>query len=274
MWSVLGFVVAAAIGLLVTLIATRVGAIKLDEHPWRLPDTAQLHVGIMGGLAGFSFTGVVLIASLGRSQSSVVMASLGTVVLMFLVSYFYYIGNAFLISYLPHRDASGDLVPRVHFSLASTIEYRTLFVSWFALLPLLQAYGLDLPARVLSFLLPLSLLIGSTILAMAADGLGLVRLKETYLSAAVAAALALTYAAVVSFAAPEARSPNSTLYLTVAVFCVNAAGFGFAALTPLSPRYLGIQKFYERFGRRLVIADMQLTMASLAFLWLAVVGVI
>ena len=263
MWSVLGFLVAAAVGIVVALMATRGGAIQLDDHPWRLPDTAQLHVGIMGGLAGFAVTGVVLIASLGQSQSGIVMASLGTVVVMFLVAYFYYIGNAFLISYLPHRDTSGDLVPRVHFSLASTIEYRTLFVSWFALLPLLEAYRLDLPARVLSFLLPLSLLLGSAIIAMAADGLGLVRLKETYLSAAVGTALALIYAAVVEFAAPGARSTDSTLYVTVAIFCVNAAGFALAALTPLSPRYLSVQKFYTRFGRRLVIADMQLTMVSL-----------
>jgi hypothetical protein len=109
---------------------------------------------------------------------------------------------------------------------------------------------------------------------MAADGLGLVSLKETYLSAVVGTGLSLIYAAVMSFAVPAARSTDSTLCLTVVVFCVNAAGFAVAALTPLSPRYPGIQKFYERFGRRLVIVDMQLTMASLTFLWLAVVGVI
>jgi hypothetical protein len=35
-----------------------------------------------------------------------------------------------------------------------------------------------------------------------------------------------------------------------------------------------VKRFYERHGRRIIIADMQLTMVSLAFLWLAVVGVI
>jgi hypothetical protein len=51
-------------------------------------------------------------------------------------------------------------------------------------------------------------------------------------------------------------------------------GFALAALTPLSPRYAGARRIYERYGGRIVVADMQLTMASLAFLWLTVVGVI
>jgi hypothetical protein len=193
---------------------------------------------------------------------------------MFLVAYLFWIGNAFLISYMPHADTSGDLLPRVHFSLASTIEYRTVFISWFALLPLLQANGLDRLAYVLYFLLPASLLLGSVIIAMAADGLGLLRIRETYLSAAVGTSLALAYTAIVAFAIPGARSQYSALNLTVVIFCVNTVGFVLAALTPLSPRYAGIKRFYKRHGRQIVIADMHLTMVTLAFLWLGVVGAI
>ena len=90
---------------------------------------------------------------------------------MFLVAFLFGVGSAFLISYMPHVDTSGDLVPRVHFSLASTIEYRTVFISWFALLPLLQANELGRLAYVLYFVLPASLLFGSVIVSMAADGL-------------------------------------------------------------------------------------------------------
>lgn len=36
----------------------------------------------------------------------------------------------------------------------------------------------------------------------------------------------------------------------------------------------GVRRFYERHGRKVIIADMQMTMVSLSFLWLAVVGVI
>jgi hypothetical protein len=274
MWTVLSFGVAAAIGLVAVLIASRRNSPHHGRHPWLLHDTTKLHVGIMGSLAGFAFTGVVLVVSLARDRPGIVGTSLDTVIVMFLVAYLWWVGNAFLISYIPDLDTSGDLMPRVHFSLASTIEYRTVFVSWFALLPLLEANGLGRLAYILYFLLPASLVFGSVLISMAADGLGLIRVSETYLSAAVATVLALAYAAIVAFIVPAARSPNSTLHLALVIFCINGLGFSLAALTPLSPRYAGIERFCEQHGRRIVVADMQLTMASLAFLWLSVVGAI
>ena len=274
MWAVLGFLVAAAIGSAVVLAACRRGGVQRDSYPWVLYDTAKSHVGIMASLAGFAFTGVVLVVTLARDRPGVADSSLDTVIVMFLVAYLWWVGNAFLITYMPHSDTSGDLVPRVHFSLASTIEYRTVFLSWFALLPLLEANGLGRLAYVLYFLLPASLLFGSAVIAMTADGLGLLRVGETYLSAAVGTVLTLGYAAIVAFAIPGARSPYSSLNLTLVIFCINGLGFALAALTPLSPRYAGVKRFYKRHGRRIVIADIQLTMVSLVFLWLAVVGVI
>jgi hypothetical protein len=274
MGPILGFLLAAAIGLPIVLAAGRRGSTRRDSYPWELAEAAKLHVGIVGNLAGFAFTGIVLVVTLAQGRQGVVASSLDTVIVMFLVAYLFWVGTAFLISYIPHVDTSGDLVQRVHFSLASTIEYRTVFLSWFALLPLLQANGLDRLAHVLYFLLPVSLLPGSVLLAMALDGLGLVRVGETYLSAAGATGLALGYTAIVAFAVPGARSPYSALHLALVIFCVNAVGFGLAALTPLSPRYAGIKRFFEQHSRLIVIADTHLTMASLAFLWLAVVGAI
>jgi hypothetical protein len=272
MWAVLGFLLAAAIGLVTVIAAGHRRSAHLGSHPWIVYDTAKGHVGIMAGLAGFAFTGVVLIVTLHRA--GVAESSLDTVIVMFLVAYLWWVGNAFLISYLPHGDLSGDFIPRVHFSLASTIEYRTVFLSWFALLPLLEANGLERISHILYFLLPASLLFGSVLISMAADGLGLLRVSETYLSAAVATVLALAYAGTVAFAVPAARSPFSPLYLALVIFCINGLGFSLAAICPLVRRYAGIKRFYKQHGRRIVIADMQLTMTSLVFLWLGVVGVI
>jgi hypothetical protein len=179
MWAVLGFLLAAAIGLVTVLAAGHRRSAHLGSHPWIVYDTAKGHVGIMAGLAGFAFTGVVLIVTLHRA--GVAESSLDTVIVMFLVAYLWWVGNAFLISYLPHGDLSGDLVPRVHFSLASTIEYRTVFLSWFALLPLLEANGLGRISHILYFLVPASLLFGSVLISMVAHGLGLLRVSETYL---------------------------------------------------------------------------------------------
>jgi hypothetical protein len=274
MWAVLGFLLAAAIGLVIVLVVSRRRLAHLGTHPWIVYDAAKGHVGIMASLAGFAFTGVVLVVTFARDRTGVAGSSLDTVIVMFLVAYLWWVGNAFLITYIPHDETSGKLVPRVHFSLASTIEYRTVFLSWFALLPLLEANGLGHLSHVLYFLLPASLLCGSALIAMAADGLGLLRVWETYFSAAVSLVLALGYTAVVEFAFPEARSQYSTLYLALVIFCINGLCFGLASLTPLSPRYAPVERFYKKYGRRIVIADMQLTMSSLEFLWLGVVGAI
>jgi len=274
MWVIPGFLIAAVIGLAVVLAAYRVGTVRLDSHPWVLQETSQLHVHILAGLAGFAFTGVVLIVTFARERGGEVGSSLDVVIVMFLVAYLWWVGGAFLISYIPHKDTCGDLAPRVHFSLASTMEYRTVFLSWFALLPLLEADGLGRLAPVLYFLLPASLLCGSVLISMAADGLGLLRFWETYLSAAVGIGVALVYAALANFVIPGGRSTYAPLYLGLVIFCVNGVGFATAALTPLCARYAGVRRFFEQHGRRIVVADMQLTMVSLAFLWLAVVGVI
>lgn len=274
MWAPLSFLIASAIGLATVFIVGRRGKIRRSEYPWALDAVSQLHVAIVGTLAGFAFTGVVLVVTLAHDRPGRAEISLDTVVVMFLVSYLYWVGAAFLISYLPRAGTSGDLVQRVHFSLATTIEYRTVFLSWFALLPLLQANGLSRLVPVLYFLLPASLLLGSLLVAMTTDGLGLMTLKETYVSSIVGIGVALVYGIVVGLALPGMRSPYSALYLTVVVFCLNGAAFALAAGTPLVSQYDSVKRFYERHGRTIIIADMQLTMVSLAFLWLAVVGVI
>jgi hypothetical protein len=271
---ILGFLIATAVGLTTVLVAGRRGTVERSDYPWALDEVSKLHVAIVGSLAGFAFTGVVLVVTLARDIGQSAQVALDTVILMFLVAYLYWIGGAFLISYLPGRLARSDLVQRVHFSLASNLEFRVVFLSWFALLPLLQANGLGRLLQILCFLLPASLFLGSLLLAMAADGLGVVRFKETYFSAAVATGLALAYGAAVAWLIPGARTPYSALHVTVVMFCVNGLGFALAVLTPLASRYVGVDRFYERYGRRIVIADMQLTMLSLAFLWLAVVGAI
>ena len=79
-----------------------------DHYPWILYDTAKLHVGIMAGFAGFAFAGIVLVVSLARDRPGVEGSSLDTVIVMFLVAYLWWVGNAFLISYLPHDETTAS----------------------------------------------------------------------------------------------------------------------------------------------------------------------
>ena len=274
LYELAGFVIAGAIGIAVILYVARGRSIQRETYPWLLDEVSKLHVMIVGTLAGFAFTGVILVVTFAHDRPGGNGAALDTVILMFLVSYLYWVGAAFLISYVPHREAGADLVQRVHFSLATTIEYRTVFLSWFALLPLLQANGLGDLVHVLDVLLAASLVIGSALVAVATDGLGVVRVSEVYLSAGIATLLALGYALLVAFGFPAARTPTSTLLLVVVIFCLNGAGFIGAAATSTATRYPAVSRFYDKRGRQIVVCDMQLTMLSLAFLWLAVAGVI
>jgi hypothetical protein len=84
----------------------------------------------------------------------------------------------------------------------------------------------------------------------------------------------LIYAGIVRLVAPHASAADSTLHVTIIIFWVNGVGFALAALTALAPRYKRLARLYERHGRKIVVADMQITMVALAFLWLAVIGII
>lgn len=274
MWVVVAF---AAIVLVVTLIVVAIWRGETERHedpPWELSHLAGQHVFIMAGLAGFAVTGIVLTVGLlqGKSTSSV---ALSTVIVMMFVAYFFYVGNAFLFSYfLPNRDASRNVPPRVHFALGSTIEYRTLFVSWLALMPLLDAYGLDLPRQILGWLVPVSMVFGSVIMMVVATSVGLVRIREVVGTMILATVFAHGYGALVFAAFPGLRWEFSSIAVTIIIFGLNGAGFMLAALSPLSVRYPAVEAFFEKNGRPIVIADLASTVVSLSLLGLAVAGTI
>ena len=148
-----------------------------QRYPWNLEEVSKLHVAIVGTLAGFAFTGVVLVATLGRDTAQRAAVALDTVIVMFLVAYFVLDRQRLSLSYLPRALGSGDLLQRVHFSLASTlISYRFPFLVCVAAAapgerPRPAGPGALLPST--GFAVSRSLL-----LAMATDGLGLVLFKE------------------------------------------------------------------------------------------------
>lgn len=274
MWVVVAF---AAIALVVTLIVIAVLRGETERHddpPWELSHLAGQHVFIMAGLAGFAVTGIVLTVGLlqGKSTSSV---ALSTVVVMMFVAYFFYVGNAFLFSYfLPNQGTGKSVPPRVHFALGSTIEYRTLFVSWLALMPLLDAYGLDLPRQILGWLVPISMIFGSVIMVVVTTSVGLMRIREVVGTVLLATVLAHGYGLLVHAVFPGMKWEFSSIAVTIIVFGLNGAGFMLAAITPLSVRYQPVETFFEKYGRRIVIADLASTVVALSLLGLAVAGTI
>jgi hypothetical protein len=78
----------------------------------------------------------------------------------------------------------------------------------------------------------------------------------------------------VLFLLPGLRWEFSSIAVTIIIFGLNGAGFMLAALTPLSARYPTVETFFEKYGRRIVIADLVSTVVSLSLLGLAVAGTI
>lgn len=68
MWTLVGFIVASVIGLAIALSAGRRGSIRRRDYPWMLDAVSQLHVAIVGTLAGFAFTGVVLVVTFAHDR--------------------------------------------------------------------------------------------------------------------------------------------------------------------------------------------------------------
>jgi hypothetical protein len=194
---------------------------------------------------------------------------------MMFVAYFFYVGNAFLFSYfLPNRDKSKKVLPRVHFALGSTIEYRTLLVSWQALMPLLDAYGLVLPRQFLGWLVPISMVFGSVIVMVVTTSVGLMRIREVVVTIILATLLAHGYGVLVHAVLPGLRWEFSSIAVMIVIFGLNGVGLMLAALKPLSVRYPTVEAFFEKYGRRIVIADLAATVVSLSLLGLAVAGTI
>lgn len=275
MGTVVAFVVMAVVGTMAVLAYSRPWTVSHDPTPWVLSELAGKHVVIMGGLAGFAVTGIVLIVGVAREQASPSAVPLSTVVIMMVVAYFFYVGNAFLFSYfLPNREGSKNVPPRVHLALGSTIEYRTLFVSWLALMPLLDAYGMQLPRQVLGWLVPASMAFGSVIITMVISSIGLMRIRDVAVTMVLATALALAYGMLVISILPGLKWAFSSIAIAIIIFGLNGVGFMLAALTPLSPRHPVIEGFFERYGGRIVTADLVSTVVSVSLLGLAVAGAI
>jgi hypothetical protein len=269
------FFAAAAVAMPAALFLARRGSVDLGRTPWSVHDMARQHVIIMGSLGGFSMTGLVLLVAFTRGKSGATTTPLDAAVILLIVSIIFYVSNAFLLSYMPTQETSGEIIPRLHLSLCSTIEYRTIFLTLSALVPLLHAHGFSQPATILAQLLLVLLLFNTIVVAMVADGVGLMRFWETYAVTAIAIALGILFVSSAhNWPHHYARTEHSTMAVCIVQFCVNGLSFAVVGTTPLAARHPVVRRFFDGNARRLTIADMQLTMIAQAFLWLSVSGVV
>jgi hypothetical protein len=213
-----------------------------------------------------------MVGLLGRNAMEPTSDELNTVVVMFAVAFAFFLHTAFMLAYMPDRSAVGETAYRLYFTLASTLELRTICLLVFALTSFAQLYNLSLTIDVLAYLVPISFFGIFMVIAVVADSLGLMTLKECYLVGAAGVLLGAIFFAAVSYM--EARNPSSALTVSLIFAGVNGLSYLLAWLTPLAPRYPSVQAFLHRNARKMAVVDMLITVISLLYLWLAVIGAI
>jgi hypothetical protein len=262
---ILVVVVAATVG-----VAAWIGRhqrVDLSPAPWDFGDAARREITVLTAQGAVAVTALVLLITLA-SKSEIHTKSFDTVVVMFLVAFLWSVGVAVQFVYLPTDGGpEGRLIPRLLFVLGGIQHYRTLFLSWLALKPLVDTFGLVEPATILSWLLGASALNAWLIVASISYRTGVLRAGEALIVPAVGIALALPISLAVHRLAPT-PSFEDALVLTLTIFILNAVAFGVHAVAPILNRSAGGLRFIEAAARPYVLADLQLTVVAIALLWL------
>jgi hypothetical protein len=274
MWALIGFLAVVAVTVPIAVYLGRNAAISESEPPWNLVEISSRQVVILGGLAGFAVTGIVLLVTLARTSTEAERVSLNTVIIMFMTAYLFYVGAAVLFSFLPKEDPINGGPPRISFALAATLYYRTLFLAWFALHPLMKATALPVPAEALVWVLTASGTIGGFFTATNMNRVGVLQVREIFLLPLFALAGLAAYAAIIYGLGLEVRSPNAAMYLSLAFFGLNALTFIHFTLGLLAGSSARLCELLRKYQRRAYVADVQTTFTLLLFLWMALIGFI
>jgi hypothetical protein len=242
---------------------------RVDLSPlgWDLADAARRQIPLLSGQAAVAITALVLLVTLVRDRSGVVAESFDTVLVMFLVAFVSFIGVGTQLVYLPNEEGrDGVLQSRTLFDLAAIEHYRTLFLGWMALKPLVDSFGLYRTGSVLVWLLAVAALAGWLIVASACYRSRLISAWEALLLPAAGILLAHTLTFALQEVMPTSGYQNA-LALTLALFVLNGTTFAVQALVPiLHGRFHGA-RWIEMAARGYLLADLQASVVTLTLLW-------
>jgi hypothetical protein len=241
--------------------------------PWDLADAARRQITIVTGQAAVAVTSLVLLVTLVRGQTGVASESFNTVVVMILIAFFSFIGIAVQFANLPIEGGTeGTTVPRWLYVIATTQSYRTLFLSWLALKPLVDTFGLHEPAAVLSWVLGTTALAGWLLAASGIYRIGILRGNVVFVAPVIGIGAALALRLILGQSAfGLGISADDVLGLTLLLFALNVVGFtinGFAPISWASTRGAGL---IERWASLYTLVDFQASVTALALIWLALV---
>jgi hypothetical protein len=274
MWPIVALLCASVVAAAVT-IRLASGQPSARESPWDLAENARKMVTIAGGLAAFTITGVVLLLSFARQPGSI-GTPLSSAVGMFLVSYISLVTCALMYANQtgPGVVASGVEIQSLQYSITTMTFYRSIFLGWLALKPLVEAYGLDALAEQIGWLLLAGAVLGGLTLSVAIlHRLGLVRPRVVVLLPLLAL-VACVLVALLFVLWPEGRSDASALYLAYVIFGLNVLSFVLFAVIPPALEHPRLGRVIARSRGRALAAIGVVSAMTIGFIWLATAGLL
>lgn len=234
-------------------------------------DVAGRSVSILGGLAGFAVTGVVLIVA-QTSNSARAGSDFTTVLTMFVVAYMGLLSTSVALA-----NVSGSV--RTTFDLTAalyagaTISQYFIFIGWFALRPLFQAFGLTEMADIAGWLLVAANLAGYGGLASSLYRSGYASVRTIVILPLLAVAALIAYVVAVRLLVPGGHVAGATLVLTLVGFIPGAAMSGVQAVLPILARHERLSRLFAERWHLVIVAYTVSVMVLIELLLVSVLGV-
>src|SRR6185295_18571153 len=141
------------------------------------------------------------------------------------VAYMGYFASSLLFANVSHRAEEAPFQLAAAQYAGASISLFSVFVGWLALRPLLETFGLQAAADLVTWLLVAAVIGGYGLLASALYRSGYASARLTVALPVLAAVGTGAFAAVVGLVAPGLRAADSTLALTLVAFVGGVGAF-------------------------------------------------
>ena len=274
MLAIVGYLIGAGVAISVVL---RLAGLRYTVTPDPSFDPATVAsrlVPVLGGLAGFAVTGVVLIVTQSGNASVASHGGLTTVLALFVIGYLGYFSTSLLFANVSDRGERTpfDLGAAQYVGAAIGLYFST-FIGWFALRPLFSTFGLTAAADIMSWLLLGSVVAGYGLLASFLYRTGYATARMTALLPVPAIAVTAAYVVLVWALVPDHHAPDAVLSLVLFAFLPGAAWYlAITTLPIIASRGRAAQVLAERW-HLVVIAYSEAVLVLSGFQLVSVLGI-
>jgi hypothetical protein len=272
MAAVVGYLLAASFAIGTALWVAGPRYVVRRDPTFEIGDVSARHVPILGGLAAFAVTGIIFLVTQAQNVPDPSGASFTTVLAMFVVAYMGYFSSSLLFANVSHlaQDKVFDLAAAQY--VGASISLFSIFLGWFALVPLFESFSLTRIADLVSWLLIGALLVGYSQLASALNRSGYASVRLAVLLPVIATVVTLVYAVVVDVLAPELRSAEATLALTHVAFVLGVPAYAIHMILPIAARRESLNGVLATRWHLAVVAYAEATMVLMGFVLFSIHG--